>query len=81
MCVCVCECGRICIWKYACVHMHTYKYRCCEIQKRLENLLALELQAVVSHAVWVLDIDAGSSARAVSALNPQIISPPSLLFL
>ena len=38
-------------------------------QEKAPDLLELELQMVVSHLVWVLEIELGSSARAMSALN------------
>jgi hypothetical protein len=41
----------------------------CLWRQRASDPLELELQAVVSCLMWVLETEPGSSARAVSALN------------
>lgn len=45
------------------------------------DTLELELELVVRHVIWVLGSKSGSSAKSVSALNNQTLSPayfPSL---
>lgn len=54
-------CLHVCIWT-TCV-------MCYEGQKRVPDLLELELQTVVSHPVWVLGTELRSSVRAAIVLN------------
>ena len=64
--------------EYMCVF-----YMCsgvCRGQKRVLDVLELELQAVVSHLVRALGTEPGSSVRAANALNPQVISPACILY-
>lgn len=46
-------------------------------QKRASDPLELELEKVVSHLIWVLATEPGSSVRGVSALKRQTTSPAS----
>ena len=41
----------------------------CRIQERVLDPLELELQAVVSHLMWVLRTELGSSPRVLCVLN------------
>ena len=54
-------------------------------QKRVSDSLELELQMVVSHLTWVLEIESQDSGREASALNHepslQFPLPPILLLL
>lgn len=43
-------------------------------QKKVQNLLELELQAVVDSPVWVIDIELSSSGRSACFLKCWIIS-------
>lgn len=51
-----------------------------QVQKRMTDPLELEIQAVVSHPLWVLGTEHGSSAKAGSALNYGAISQALWLF-
>ena len=44
-------------------------------QKRVSDLLELELQAVVNSPLWVLGTELWSSARAANVLDLWVISP------
>jgi hypothetical protein len=46
-------------------------------QKKASDLLKPELEAVVSHLMWVLGTELGSSGRAMSALNLYVCSVSS----
>lgn len=50
---CVCVCVLIC----------AYECSACRVWKRMSDLLELELQAVVSHSIWVLGTELGSSLQ------------------
>jgi len=60
MCTCVCMCRWVQLLKEA---------------SGIRFLVELELLVVVSHPVWVLGIELGSSASAVGTLNSWVISP------
>jgi hypothetical protein len=61
VCMCVCVCGR-------CVGT-------CGDQKRVLDLLELELQVVMNHPIWVLGTKLGSPGRAARALkHPAMFS-------
>ena len=49
-------------------------------QRRMLDLLELELQAVVSIFMRVLGTELGSTSRVLCALNHWVISPASILF-
>lgn len=58
MCICV-----LCI----CVRLYA---GACRSRKGVPDSPELELQAVVSHQIWVQETEFGSSARAVGTLRP-----------
>ena len=53
----------ICISVFVSVHVYTHVYACCISQKRVSELLELELQIFVT--TWVLRTEPGSSAGAI----------------
>lgn len=57
--VCVCMRARVC-------NIHAVTHR---VQRRKTDTLELELQAIVSHVVWVLRPELYSSEKAPSALE------------
>lgn len=68
MCICVvfmyvyvCVCHLVCVY-----HMHAGG---CKSQKRTLDPLELELQEVVSHPMWVLGIQPGSTIRAANSFK------------
>ena len=78
MCVFMCSC--VCVCMCACVHVYigADAHRAL---KRAPDSLELELQVVVSHLMWMLGMESGSSARATHGLKHLGISPaPGLNF-
>lgn len=63
------------VWMFC---LHVYLHTICPCRKIRGHRgweLELELQVVVSHLIWVLGIEPGSSRRESNALNHQTISP------
>lgn len=66
----------MCVWGgvhvCVCVHIVAGAHR---VQKRAPNSLEQEFQIVVSHLMWELGMEPGSSPRATQALNHLAITP------
>lgn len=58
----------MCVCSYMCLGAHRR-------QKWVLSSLELELQVVLTHPTWVMRTEHGSSGRAGSILNDQVISP------
>lgn len=56
------------MWLCACVSVCGFVHvKCCRVQKRLSDLLELDLQAFVT---WVLGTEPQSSEKETSTFNP-----------
>lgn len=47
--------------------------------ERMLDLLELQLQAIGSHPMWVLETESGCLGRVVSSLNHRALSPGSFV--
>ena len=75
VCVCVCMDVCVCMLVYVtCVQVPT------EAREEELDPLDLKLQVVVSHPMWVLGTELGSSGRAASSINHHAISYPLTFF-
>ena len=71
------------LYVYVCVSVYGYMYICVGSQgsqKRALAPLKLEVQAIVSHLVWMLRTELGFSARGVF-LNTELSLQPCLVGL
>lgn len=71
------------------MYMHTFVFACvCHVcaddqrgQKRVLDLLVLELQAVVCCPTWVPETELRPSGRPAHTLNRRVISPALIISL
>ena len=70
VCLLVCICVLLCVHTCACLPVYAQQM-CTALggQKRVLDILELQLQVVVSHLMWVLETKLRSSTRTINALN------------
>lgn len=77
-CVYMCEC------MYVHMSMHAHMQKSVDIHKckeKVSDTLGEEIQAVINHLAWVLEIKLRSSDRPVCILNHCVASPATDVFL